>query len=371
MLGTLVYRSTVARAFVAGGLLFGCSTPDLPTDLRKDGPPSVTTVTVMSDLRTESDPNPPGLPRLLEAATFCRLNDVKRPGQVDLPDLTTTQECPDDLSQPSDTEGVAQGAPPTWFVRVVFDMLLDPKVEDLLDVLGPDNKPTGVKVGSLLATQPVTLRCDGIDIKYDGYYVPNGNRVSWPLGPALFIQPLSPVDVATGASCEVGVKDMVHNKRGQSVAGDRTFKFKIAPMRLRFSQPAQVDGKPGSVTLDPSTPLQYFWTAAIGAMPAGTEITISSGPNAADGSADPAVCSGASGAPVDAADIGVTHGDGEASTALIMSLILSPGGVDGWAPGTTYRVRFAPTAKVTAAQGGAPGTLPANYDLCFHTTAAQ
>ncbi len=118
-------------ALSAGALLVGCAVPDLPTDLRKDGPPNVTTVTVMSDLRTGVDPGfpqgPLDLSRLIETATHCRINDEKRPGLVGLPTQKTTQVCPDDLGMPSPAEGSAEAAPPNWFVRVVFDKLLDPK----------------------------------------------------------------------------------------------------------------------------------------------------------------------------------------------------------------------------------------------------
>src|ERR1041384_7612125 len=121
----LVYRSTVAAAIFVGALLVGCSAPDQPTDLRKDGPPNVTTVTVMSDLRTGVDPDFPrgsfDLSRLIESATYCRVGDEKRPSLVGLPTLRTAQVCPNDLTKPSDTDGVAEGAPPNWFVRVVFD----------------------------------------------------------------------------------------------------------------------------------------------------------------------------------------------------------------------------------------------------------
>src|SRR5690349_3369521 len=107
----LVDRSTAAATLSAGALFVGCAVPDLPTDLRKDGPPNVTTVTVMSDLRTSVDPDfprgPSDLSRLIESATHCRINDEKRPGLVDLPTLETTQVCPADLRMASITEGSA------------------------------------------------------------------------------------------------------------------------------------------------------------------------------------------------------------------------------------------------------------------------
>jgi hypothetical protein len=55
-----------------------------------------------------------------------------------------------------------------------------------------------------------------------------------------------------------------------------------------------------------------------------------------------------------------------------MNLNLSDGmGVDvPWKANTTYRIEFGPNAKITPKQGGADGTFPAGYKLCFHTTAA-
>ena len=185
----LVYRSTVAAAILYGALLVGCSAPEQQTDLRKDGPPNVTAVMVMSDLRTAVDPRPPGLSRLLESATYCRVGDEKRPGHVGLPDFSTTQVCPEDLTKGSDTPGTAEAAPPNWFVRVVFDKLLDASVEDLVPVNMAD--PTGAQKGTLMRTQPVTLKCNGVDVPYDGYYAPGGSSQSWPPGPDLFITPLS------------------------------------------------------------------------------------------------------------------------------------------------------------------------------------
>jgi hypothetical protein len=373
----LVARSTVTVAMAAGALFVGCGEPDLPTDLRKDGPPNVTAVTVMSDLRTSVDPDfprgPSDLSRLLESATHCRIGDEKRPGLVDLPTLETTQVCPDDLRMASPTEGSAEGAPPDWFVRIVFDKLLDPDVEDLVPQLDANMKPTGVVLGTLVNTQPVTLACNGAEVPYDGYYVPNGNRVSWPLGPALFVGPLMPASVPTGATCEVGIKDIVHNKQGASVPADqRSFTFKIAPMRLRFSVPDPSDDDPGKITVNPETPVRFYWTAAFTTLPDPAEIEIFEGPNTGEGLADPTVCD-AGGTPIAASEIATSAGGTTPeATALVMNLGLrSPGAMLAWQPNTTYRVEFGPDAKVTPKQGGVEGTFPAGYRLCFHTTAAM
>ena len=374
----MAYRSMMAMEAVlsAGALLAGCTDPDLPTDLREHGPPNVTAVTVLSDLRTGVDPDfpqgPLDLSRLLETATHCRINDEKRPGLVDLPTEKTTQVCPEDLRMPSLTEGTAEAAPPDWFVRVVFDKLLDPDVEDLVRQLDANGKPTGVLLGSLAHTQPVTLACNGVAVPYDGYYVPNGNRVSWPLGPALYIQPLDPLSVPTGATCEIGIKDIVHNKQGQSVPADqRSFSFRIAPMRLRFSVPAPSPDKSGATTVDPATPVKFYWTAAFTTMPDPAEIKIFAGPNTADGMADMAVCN-AGGTPVATSDIVMSAGGAmPTTTALILNLALkSPGPGLAWAPNTTYRIDFGANAKITPKQGGAAGTFPAGEALCFHTTSA-
>jgi hypothetical protein len=342
---------------------------------------------VMSDLETSVDPNPPDLDRLIELATHCRLNDEKRPALVGLPTFSTTQVCPDDLSMPSETEGTAEGAPPSWFVRVVFDQLLDPDVEELIP-LDP-TMPDGVQQGTFENTQPVTLTCDGQDVPYNGYYVPNGNRISWPLGPALFVKPDPLAVVQTGASCEVGIKDIVQNKSGESVPMDqRSFAFKIAPMELRFSNPDPADGVPGAIELDPASPVQFYWTAAFTTMPDPAEIHIFEGPNlnagTGNGDPDPAVC-GTAGTQVAASDIvtavepPILDSMGNpviatpTTTDLIMGLkvkVPAPDDKQSWKPNTTYRVEFGANAKITPAQGGADGIFPAGYKLCFHTTAA-
>lgn len=395
----LDYRLTIVAAGAVTSTLLGCGDPDLPTDLRTSGPPNVTAVLVMSDPETGIDPDSEkagALDRYLEDATFCRLDDDKRPGLVGLQDGRTTEVCPDDLTRKAIDDGVAPAAPPVWFVRIVFDKLLDPSIEDLEPVRDQNGTPTGQVFGTLKNTQPVTLTCNGVDIAYDGYYVPNGNKESWPVGPALFIAPLAPTDAPTGASCTVSIKDTVHNKAGQPVPSEqRSYSFTVAPMIFRFSDPAPADKNDGSVTLNPTTPIDLFFTAELKAGATittgeGTEertITLSeldpakvnliSGPNRGDGSANPAVCQG-TGDPVPSALIRTyLRGPDPTTTALVVR-IDAGGDLAGptaqmdqvWEPRTTYLLTFADGAVVTPKQGGEPVALPGpdGFSLCFHTT---
>ncbi len=390
----LVYRSTVAAAMVTGALLVGCTAPDQPTDLRTDGPPNVTTVLVMSDLRTSVDPSPSSLPRLFETATFCRVNDDKRPGLVGLPNFSARQICPEALTDAAPNAGAAQAVPPAgvMFVRVVFDKLLDPHVEDLVPV-DPD-EPSGPQKGTLAATQPVTLRCGPpgalVDVRYDGYYSPNGNSRTWPLGPALFIQPLPTEVIPVGATCEVTIKDTVHNKKGASVPTDqRVYTFKLADMALRFSSPDPEDDDPGVIAVDPASPVNFYWTAAVGELPTAAQVELFEAPNIddpddPDGAPDLTVCDEGGGTAVDVGTItpavhpaNLDDDDKPVAstpntTDLIMDIGLTLPAPDdklAWKPRTTYRLQFAPGTEVGAKQGGAAGTLD-DYTLCFHTTAA-
>ena len=244
-------------------------------------------------------------------------------------------------------------------------------------------------------TQPVTLKCNGIDVAYDGYYVPNGNRQSWALGPALFVAPVRAIDVPVGASCAVSIKDLVHNKAGESVPTDqRDYTFKLAPMHLRFSVPDPGDGMPGTMLQDPTVPVDFFFNAALkvgGTLGTGGDtlnlttldpatVNIISGPNLnvspdnPDGDPNPAVCGG-TGTAVPAANIrSYLAGTGATTSSLVMELDVggptaTPDTV--WDPNTTYLITFAATAAVAPNQGGTPGALPgaADFSLCFHTAA--
>src|ERR1043165_9479169 len=102
-------------------LAFGaCSDPAARTDLRPEGPPDVLAVRVLNDAAGG----------LIESATYCKPGDEKRPSLVGLPDFTTQQICPEAVA---DTVGaLADAAPELWYVRIMFDELLDPSIEDLI-----------------------------------------------------------------------------------------------------------------------------------------------------------------------------------------------------------------------------------------------
>lgn len=392
-------RSTVATAACAGAVLAACADPDLPTDLRTSGPPNVTVVTVMSDQETDIDPSPVGIGRIVETATYCRLNDEKRPSIVGLPDIRIITVCPEDLTKPAVENGTAAAVPSQWFIRIVFDKLLDPRVEDLEPVLDGNGNQVGNK-GTFRGpnmTLPVTLKCNGADIAYNGYYVPNGNRQSWPLGPALYVAPLNFLSAPVGSTCTVSIKDTVHSKRGESVpANQRDYTFKILPMQLRFAVPDPADAEePGDILQSPKVPLEFFFTAALkhkGMLGSDadalvlttldkTKVQIISGPNDGvteddpDGVANAEVCAGTGGTAVPEANIrAYLRGTAGDTTALVMRL--DAGGPTAkatqvWQPATTYRVEFLEGASVAPDQGGADAPLPvgADHALCFHTSA--
>ncbi|HMG24315.1 MAG TPA: hypothetical protein VK607_23430 [Kofleriaceae bacterium] len=349
-------------------------------------------MTVMSDLETADDPNPSGIGRIVETATFCAVGDPKRPGQVDLPDIRVIQVCPNDVKEAADATGVAEAVPPAWFVRIVFDKLLNPAVEELIDEVDAQGRPTGVKLGSLKHTQPVTLRCNGADVPYDGYYAPNGNRQSWPLGPSLFIEPLDPTSVPVGSLCTIRLGDDIHSKTGQAVPDDqRDYQFQLAAMALRFSEPAPDDKNDGSISLGVDTPVDFFFTAplekgnevttgkdkiTLSKLPP-AEVNITFGPNK-DGEADPAVCDGSAGAPVDPTKVRTyLLGTTLTTTQLVLRIDLgdptSAAPEAGWEPDSTYRLQFVDGATVEPLQHGDPAELPgaSDYTLCFHTPAAD
>jgi len=179
--------------------------------------------------------------QLKESATYCKPNDPKRPGLVGLPDATTSQVCPDDGSA---VDELTNAYPDGWYVRIMFDELLDPSVETLTEVLDENGMGTDTFTGSIATTHPVKLECQSVaggmvNVDYDGYYSPAGNAVTWPLGPSLVIKPNSPTLIATNKECQVTINDNVTDKDGNQVpSGDRMpFKFKLAPIEVTSIDP--------------------------------------------------------------------------------------------------------------------------------------
>lgn len=221
-------------AAAAGAFAFGaCNDPEQNTNLRPDGDPEVLAVLVMTDAANH----------LVESATYCALNDEKRPAIVGLPDFTAPLVCPEDLSKPA--AEVDNAYPDGWYVRIMFDELLDPSIEELTEIKDPDTmEGTDTFTGSIANTHPVKLECESlgggfVEVPYDGYYSPAGNAVTWPLGPSLVIIPNEPKSIATNKACRVTINDNVTDKSGNKVptAQRGAYNFKIAPIQIVLIDP--------------------------------------------------------------------------------------------------------------------------------------
>jgi hypothetical protein len=218
--------------------LVGCTDPAQKTDLRPAGPPEVLAVLVMNDAAGN----------LSEGATFCKIGDSFRPGLDNTIDGVGHQLCPDDLSMGVDE--LTDANPTNWYVRVMFDELLDPNIEDLVPILDDTGMDTGTVMGTLANTQPFTLQCQSVnggalvDIPYDGYYSPAGNKITWPVGPSLVIIPNEPARVATQSECQITLKDNIKDKDGNPVPADQRgpYKFKIAPVQVIAADTSPADG---------------------------------------------------------------------------------------------------------------------------------
>ncbi len=216
-------------AAAAGVFAIGaCTDPEQNTNLRPEGDPEVLAVLVMNDAANQ----------LVESATYCAPNDKKRPGIVGLPDFTAPEVCPADLSKGA--SAVDNAYPDGWYIRIMFDELLDPSIEELTEIKDPTTmEGTDTFTGSIANTHPVKLECESVgggfvEVAYDGYYSPAGNAVTWPLGPSLVIKPNEPKAVATGKSCRVTINDNVTDKTGNKVPSTQrgAYNFKIAPIQI-------------------------------------------------------------------------------------------------------------------------------------------
>lgn len=290
----------------------GCSTPDLATNLRPEGDPEVLSVLVMNDPDAY----------LRESATYCA-DDVKAPGTVGLPDFTTKKVC--ENGQAFDDENgygtpvpvdIATGAVPDgWYARIMFDELLDPDVETLVET----SDGSGIYEGHINTTLPVTLICDGVEIAYDGYYVPNGNNVTWPLGPSLVVFPADYSTIATGSTCSVELKDNVVDKDGNQVPAAQRgpFEFVLGDLAILAIAP------------DPDSSVE-----------AETQVIVEFNQAVADGSLSPA-------------EVEILA-DGVAVTATISTdgpdFLIAP--VGGFDPAAEYQVSVLADAQVADLGGG-------------------
>jgi len=212
--------------------LGACEDPSQRSDLRPEGPPEVLSVLVMND------------PTLyLETATFCKLNDGLRPTEVFLVIGGLTEVCP--LEESEQVPMVEDALPTGWYIRVVFDELLDPTIEELIENTDSAGEPDGTFTGSIANTHPVTLTCGGVEVPYDGYYSPGGNYQTWPVGPSLVIVPDDPTSVAGGTECTVSLNANIKDKSGEAVPMDQRgmtgqYKFAIAPFELVGTDPEAI-----------------------------------------------------------------------------------------------------------------------------------
>jgi hypothetical protein len=223
-------RGVVAATLAVMGLGLGaCDDPSQNTDLRPEGPPDVLAVLVFTD----------AVNGVFETATYCKPNDEKRPGLVGVgPLFVTEQICPENLSE--NAAPVDNAYPDGWYIRIMFDELLDPDIEALTPVIDEDTgEETGAFTASIAGTHPVKLECKNlagafVEIDYDGYYSPSGNRITWPLGPSLVIKPSDPELISTNSECQVTINDNVVDKSGVAVEATQRgpFKFTVAPIKV-------------------------------------------------------------------------------------------------------------------------------------------
>ncbi len=357
---------TFATALV---MLGACEDPEQRSDLRPAGDPEVLAVLVMNDAAD----------LYVEAATFCKVGDDKRPTEVFLITGAVTEVCPLDA-----TEGVPMvmdAVPTGWYVRVVFDELLDPDIEELIPNLDGMMQPTGTSRGSIANTRPVTLTCDGNPVAYDGYYSPSGNYQTWPVGPSLVIIPDDPTSVAAGSECTVTINTNVVDKDQNRVPDAQRgmggeYKFQIAPLSLDSTDPEAIpmDGAADRPETDPAAPVTlHFNTVIDPASITTSEVLIFRGV-AAD-------CTGGMQVPAAQVTLFQMLDEPGGSVADPMSLMIADGGAtmanpdpsdpesmgNMFSPATAYRIEFTVNADVQDAAGATAALELPDDILCFIT----
>lgn len=257
------YRSQGLLAVGIGLAAVACGEPDLNTNLRPEGPPDL--LAVLTQNQIDLDGNP-----YTETALRCKYvngkRDPKAPGFVGDPITGGSLVCPENEAdfEPATVDPRVIDDQP-WAIRLMFDELLD---ADKVETLDCDSETERCQ-GTLSETRPVTLKCGDTAIRYyedpaddpdlqardryRSFYVPNGNRVTFPLGPSIYISPV-PEELVfpTGSQCSITIDPgKVTDKDGIAVpADDLTTNFKIADLQLIFTDPAD-SSSPATLSPDP------------------------------------------------------------------------------------------------------------------------
>ncbi len=325
----LRYRTQGLLAVGLGMVAGGCfGEPVNKTDLRSEGPPEVLAAMGQS------------LVTLEEYSFHCRyvngVRDEKAPGFAIDAILGGQIVCPETATEFAPTPV----DPRAFALRVMFDELLD---ADAVETLDCDDD--GRCSGSLDSTQPVTLTCDGTVVGYTGYYVPNGNNTTFPLGPSLYIAPnLDELVFPTGTECTLSIGDVVVDKTGNAVPADqRDLDLQIADLALLFTEPADADAVGDRAVLGPDEAIAFvFNTYLDDATIAATEVVV------LDGDGDP----------VADVDFAVDAYFVDTDTIYVFSTA-----TDGFPPGN-YTARITASAEIGEVNGGTV-TFTANEDVRF------
>ncbi|MBL8624571.1 MAG: hypothetical protein JNK64_24900 [Myxococcales bacterium] len=212
-----------------------------------------------------------------EPPAFCRYDSA---GNLDPKGPSLVQGfiiCPDTKAE-FDMTGPAELEPLAWNVRTMFDELLNgDKVETLVDS-EPDaqGNPLPCTADSVTcdghigttdfgATLPFDVSCGGTAITYDGYYYPNGNKESNPVGPALV---LAPIDLApTDTDCQFTIKPaIVIDKQGEAVPtgpNENVFTIHVKPLDVVETDPVDADAVADRAELGPTDPVLFFFNSLV------------------------------------------------------------------------------------------------------------
>jgi hypothetical protein len=202
-------KGSRAAWFIALGILTPACDEQQPSgsELRPEGPPEVVAIIGEAFLGPEG-------------ALYCKYVsgqlDELAPREID-----GMPFCPLTEAEMTEVEGLD---PLGWGLRIVFDELLAGEAVETLDC-DLDDCP--------LVAEPVALECNGVPVPTEGYYVPNGNKESFPVGPSIQVIPDSPFTFPTGSECTIQLGDVIVDESGEPVPADQTsYTFEIAELAL-------------------------------------------------------------------------------------------------------------------------------------------